>query len=302
LALGVEVRADAEVTIEENTITGPSAVGPAGDVAIAAGVAIRGSAARVTLRGNRIAAGSATTIIEAISAAVYVDADDVDVFLAHNWAFGGDSLAGVASFSDGVDLAAGDAALVGNVTVGGAARGPNMAISAGVHTGSRARRPLLINNTLVSGATSYAAVAAELESGATLVNNLLATPGSARFALPIVVTALSGPLCLHHNDLWCAAADCWLIGKPGGDDGFRLGSIDDVNRCLWPSCREAEGNLSVDPLLAGLNDQHLQTDSPCIDAGIDPAAWLDWEAVRFDIDGDVRPLGWSWDIGADEVR
>ena len=56
----------------------------------------------------------------------------------------------------------------------------------------------------------------------------------------------------------------------------------------------ASTNLDADPLLLILLDgYHLTTNSPCIDAGIDAG-------VYDDIDGDLRPQGLGFDIGADE--
>ncbi len=59
----------------------------------------------------------------------------------------------------------------------------------------------------------------------------------------------------------------------------------------WPG----EGNIDSDPLFVdpGSDDYHLQRGSPCIDAGIDAGVYID-------IDGDVRPWGEGFDMGADE--
>jgi len=56
--------------------------------------------------------------------------------------------------------------------------------------------------------------------------------------------------------------------------------------------------LFVDP---DSGDFHLQSDSPCIDNGIDPVPdYIGPDLVEFDFDGDARPYGAGWDIGADE--
>lgn len=53
-------------------------------------------------------------------------------------------------------------------------------------------------------------------------------------------------------------------------------------------------NIFMDPLFFGLNDFHLTGSSTCINAGTDV------EAPNIDIDGDTRPQGVYYDIGADE--
>ncbi len=53
------------------------------------------------------------------------------------------------------------------------------------------------------------------------------------------------------------------------------------------------GVIDSDPLFAGPGDFHLTAGSPCIDAGMAVE-------VFFDMDGDPRPSGCGYDIGADE--
>ncbi len=67
--------------------------------------------------------------------------------------------------------------------------------------------------------------------------------------------------------------------------------------CLFSGAAPAgTGNLTGDPAFvnAGANDYHLSAGSPAIDRA-DPAANL-----GTDFDGDSRPKGAGWDIGADE--
>jgi hypothetical protein len=56
-----------------------------------------------------------------------------------------------------------------------------------------------------------------------------------------------------------------------------------------------EGCFSEDPLFVGgkHHDLHLKSSSPCIDRGLEAGVFVD-------IEGDPRPYGNGYDIGADE--
>jgi len=100
---------------------------------------------------------------------------------------------------------------------------------------------------------------------------------------------------LVNNDFWGLYMDCMIYGN-----GWQENTIAEVNACAWFGCDEASSNISADPLFVDPTggDYHLQSGSPCVDAGIDPVP--DWGLVNFDFDGDARPYGAGWDIGADE--
>ena len=58
---------------------------------------------------------------------------------------------------------------------------------------------------------------------------------------------------------------------------------------------EGAGNIDADPAFAGWWDFHLLPGSPCIDRGTDGGVYTD-------IDGEARPFGRGYDMGADEYR
>ena len=56
------------------------------------------------------------------------------------------------------------------------------------------------------------------------------------------------------------------------------------------------GNINTDPLFVGYPDVHLQYDSPCRDTATPEASILD------DLDGNTRPSGFGYDMGAYEYQ
>ena len=126
--------------------------------------------------------------------------------------------------------------------------------------------PMILNNTIVSNANGVSCASAS----PTIVNTIIAFNGTGVFNS-------DGTPSLRSN---CVFANT--------DFNFS-GLIDPTNR---------DGNISSDPRLTSRSygNEHLQPDSPCVNAGDDGAVSTDWK----DIDGQSRILGTHVDIGADE--
>ena len=71
----------------------------------------------------------------------------------------------------------------------------------------------------------------------------------------------------------------------GGEEDVYLGAL---SYLAW-----LDGNIDADPMFVGGGDYHLTADSPCIDMGADGGVYTD-------IDGEFRPQGAGYDMGADE--
>jgi hypothetical protein len=82
-------------------------------------------------------------------------------------------------------------------------------------------------------------------------------------------------------------------------------TLNDLHACQWQSCYMADGNLDDGPdfVSPGTGDYHLKDTSPLVDAGINPLPFVrpelsDW--IWYDNEGNNRPVGDGWDIGAFE--
>ncbi|HPQ72245.1 MAG TPA: hypothetical protein PKW95_24195 [bacterium] len=186
--------------------------------------------------------------------------------------------------------------LINNVIVAGT--GTNM--SYGVEVRSM---PLLrmFNNTILGGSgnnTSFGVANITYGQTALLVNNIITAGTGTGNRIALYNTDTDEETMLIFNDLY-----------PGtGSNYLRVNStyvttIEDVNSCGWDGCIEATGNIGAEPGLAdpGAGDYHLSAASECIDAGFDATDWFPHYALLIkDFEGDDRPQGLWWDIGADE--
>jgi hypothetical protein len=161
-------------------------------------------------------------------------------------------------------------------------------------SGGRCERCRLVAN--VSSNSNYAGGA----SGATLLNCLL-----------IHNTAVSG----YGGASACALVNCTVArnsGNPGGiGGGYLTNSIvyentaPEINTTglkaaysCAPTTLGGAGNITNNPRFVNsvLDDFHLQTDSPCSEAGSDAHAALPW-----DLDGEPRIQGGHVDMGCYET-
>ena len=152
---------------------------------------------------------------------------------------------------------------------------------------------VLIGNTLI--ARSGESSGAKIFSTATLFNNIIDLgPGN----------ITNGLIVDQYSDVTLLANDFYLQGRLKrfvyNSYEYSIFTLSALNACNWENCSEAGLNIAFDPLFVSDDDPHLTAASPCIDAGVDPHEWYDGEEVEIDYDGDTRPYGAGWDIGADE--
>ena len=93
----------------------------------------------------------------------------------------------------------------------------------------------------------------------------------------------------HRSNGWSVTNTIIWYNFP--DSISSTGEIANVTYCNLSDWHPGEGNIFMDPLFS--DNYHLSDDSPCINAGIDAG-------IEVDFDGDERPQGLGFDIGADE--
>ena len=189
--------------------------------------------------------------------------------------------------------------------------------------------PLTIINSVISG--NYAALGGGMACtwhSPTTITNCMITENSAYASGGGICSYIASPLVIMHSTI----SGNRIIGDVGTGGGiFCMDHWDREepirypydpcltidNSILWGNCAH-EGPqilawcttyvsysdiqwgwsggweiMNADPLFVGGGDYHLRPGSPCIDAG-------GYTAVFTDVDGQLRPFGDGFDLGADE--
>jgi len=170
------------------------------------------------------------------------------------------------------------------------------------------KKAYLINNLIIENEHSVISVInAGIGRQVYFANNLIIRNGGDCFSL----NGTDGIFCLNNsivgnegsgiidwgsdltikNNIVCSNAEYGIWGAEGHNhNNVWNNALGD-----YRSCSPGPGDISEDPLFKDplLDDFHLMTGSPCIDAGA-------LTIIGFDMDMDHRPSGDSFDIGADE--
>jgi hypothetical protein len=193
--------------------------------------------------------------------------------------------------SYGVFIHPGTATLINNLIDGGSGSGRCY----GVETGDGL--VLLAHNTLVGGAGENSA-GIIIYRLATLINNTIDGGSGSEESIGVITLGGTEAVTLMNNTIWGYWQDFLIY-----DNHDYVTLLSDLNACEWHGCTAASGNINDDPLFVDPTngDYHLQSTSPCRDTGINPVPdYIEPGFVDFDFDGEVRPYGPGWDIGADE--
>ena len=103
---------------------------------------------------------------------------------------------------------------------------------------------------------------------------------------------------IFWDDSAVMGPELW-VGPMGGPSIITVafsdvqGGEEAVHAAVGCTIEWLEGNIDEDPGFAGTGDHHLAEMSPCIDTGTDAQIFAD-------MDGEVRPQGDGFDMGADE--
>ncbi|HZL42906.1 MAG TPA: choice-of-anchor Q domain-containing protein, partial [Verrucomicrobiae bacterium] len=160
---------------------------------------------------------------------------------------------------------------------------------------------LFLNNVATNGPGSYTA-----QGGAICLNQAMMQIFNNTFVGNMAIDnsgSNSGGAVYSMGAAPVVANNLILYGSSGVVGGYF--PTDLRNNCVYGNLLNYQGtdltgtngNISVDPQLAGPGDYHLSSGSPCINAGLNAYATND-----FDFDGNPRISGGTVDIGAYEFQ
>jgi len=172
------------------------------------------------------------------------------------------------------------------------------------------KKAYLVNNLIIDNEYEYKVVSvvnANIGRQVYCANNLIIGNGGDGFSL----SGTGGLFCFNNTIIWNGGSGIYYYGDDlmiknnivcnNGEYGIYGADNHDHNN-VWSNAlgnyyegEPGPGDISTDPLFKDplCDDFHLQSNSPCIDAGVSTI-------IGFDMDMDHRPSGNGFDIGADE--
>ncbi len=230
-------------------------------------------------------------------------------------------------FNGGGLVTGGSTTLIGNTIVRNRTAVPGSGCGGGIHIGGGGS-PILSNNTIVSNTATYGGGGLCLEGDAILTNNIIADNGAVFHGSGLYINDAS-PHLLHTTIVHNVGGDgvgVYVTDGGAGNPSFvvmsntiiasqTVGVVVDrvayndtavLGGVLWfgnESNTGGDGTIIVTHSItgnpsfldAGSDNYHIRPWSAALDSGIDAG-------VNSDIDGDPRPMGHGYDIGADELR
>lgn len=169
--------------------------------------------------------------------------------------------------------------------------GNSAGVGGGVYLG-------MINNCILNGNSASTGGAADngILTGCIIINNVATTSGGGSYGSVLNNCTLTGNSAPRGNGMaFGTATNCILYFNSGTGTNYISATLDYC--CTTPLPPGGIGNFTSDPLLvnpAG-GDFHLQSNSPCINAGNNSYA-----TYATDLDGNPRIVAGTVDVGAYE--